>query len=195
MVDADKQPSTRPLCDADQIRALLRAGDMAGLDRASRCYAERLLAIGRRACSSEDAAQDAVQDAFVAASANLDSFRGDGPAIGWLSRMVVNACHRMRRGRKNDPALHISFEDDAESAAGDPEQAAAQTLLGRSLEAALLELKPRDRTMVMLSEGAGWTAPELAKELGMTPGAVRTRLSRLRSSLRERLADVHAAAL
>ncbi len=172
-------------CDPDEIRALLKAGDRRGLDRASRCYAERLLAVGRKACASEDAARDAVQDAFVAASAGLEGYRGDGPAVGWLARMVVNACHRMRRGRKNDPALHVGFEDDI----GRPGEA-RDSLLGRALEEALLELEPLDRSLVMLSEGSGWRAPELAEEFGLTAGAVRTRLSRLRSRLRDRLGDV-----
>ncbi len=176
------------VCDPADLVALVRAGDLAALDRITRCHGQRLMAVGRRYCRTNSEAEDAVQDALLSAGEHLDSFRGDGSLEGWLVRMVANACHHMRRGRKNNPNLH-----DAEMVltAPDrsPEQAAMAGQLAEALGQALLELAPQDRTIVLLAEGEGWTGPEIAAELGLSAGAVRVRLSRARARLRELLSD------
>lgn len=180
------------LCDPEELAALARAGDLEVLDRMTRCYGERLLAMGMRTCKDPDKAKDAVQMALLGAGEHLTSWRGDGRLDSWLVRMVVNACHRMRRGRKNDPHLHDPEAVVAAAEDDDPEVVAARAQLSAALGDALLELPHRDRTIVLLSDVEGWTGPEIAQHLDMTPGSVRTRLSRARARLRERLADLHA---
>ncbi|MDP2311977.1 MAG: sigma-70 family RNA polymerase sigma factor [Pseudomonadota bacterium] len=173
-------------CDPDEIATLMRSGDLTGLDRLTRCQGERLLAVGRRYCRDEQDARDAVQDALLTAGTHLEDFRGDGSAEGWVVRMVARACGRMRRGRRNDPALHVH---DVEVVAPelDPESLAGRARIAEALGTALLELPPKDRAVLLLAEAEGWTGPEIAAELGVTPNAVRTRLSRARRTVRERL--------
>ncbi|MGM0576654.1 MAG: RNA polymerase sigma factor [Myxococcota bacterium] len=188
-------PPDSELCDTDELVGLMRAGDLEALDRITRCFADRLLAVGRRYCP-EDQAQDAVQDAILSAGENLESFRGDARVDGWLARMVANACHRMHRGRKNDPGLHVSHDDVTVAApSGNPEEDAFRGEVAEVLGAGLAELPAEDRTVLMLAEGAGWTAPEIAERIGASPGAVRTRLSRIRSRLRDRLGPLREEAL
>lgn len=179
-------------CDPAEISALMRAGDMAGLDQLTRCQGERLLAVGRRYCRDEQDARDAVQDALVAASTHLAEFRGDGSAEGWVARMVARACGRIRRGRRNDPSLHVR---DVEEVATEenPELLAGRAHIAEALGAALLALPPKDRAVLLLAEAEGWTGPEIAAELGVTANAVRTRLSRARREVRDRLAGLHSA--
>lgn len=173
-------------CNPERLTALVRSRDPAALDRLTRCYAERLLAAGRRHCRTADEARDAVQDALLVATTRLDSFRGDGSLEGWLVRVVASACGRLRRGAKNDPERH---DPDVELAApaASPEDDAARREVGERLQEALLALGPEDRLVVLLAEVDGFDAPEIAARLGVTPGAVRTRLSRLRGRLREAL--------
>ncbi len=172
------------LCDPVELSRLVRAGDMQALERVTRCHGDRLLAVGRRYCSSESDAQDAVQDALLSAGKNLQSFRGEGPVEGWLVRMVANACHRMRRGRKNDPYLH-----DAEvvltSNEASPEEKAMVGELSAALGEAMNDLSPTDRAIVLMAEAEGWTGPEIGAEFGLSAGAVRVRLTRARKKLRE----------
>jgi RNA polymerase sigma-70 factor (ECF subfamily) len=176
------------LCDSGKLVALMRSGDMEALDRITRCFGERLLGVGRRYCRSEEEAQDAVQDAMVSAGEHLRDFRGEGTVEGWLVRMVANACHRMRRGRKNDPTLH-----DTEVVLADiqrsPEDALEFGQMSEILGQVLDELPALDRVIVMLAEAEDWTGPEIADKLGMTPGAVRTRLSRARTRVRSAMQE------
>lgn len=177
------------LCDAGELVALARRKDSDALDRMTRCYGARLVAIGRAHCG--DRGGDAVQDALVSAAENLDQFRGDGSLEGWLARMVINACRRMQRGRKNDPGLHRPDRgDDTPGAGDDPEVETARAQLTASLGDALADLAPDDRAAVLLADVEGWTTAEIAAALGMTPGQTRTRLSRSRKRLRELLEPV-----
>lgn len=174
--------------------ALVRAGDLGALDRMTRCYGERLLAVGRRHCRDHDQAQDAVQDTLLAAGQHLQAFRGDGSLEGWLVRMVANACHRMRRGRKNDPTLHVTAGDGEPGALwtdeDSPEESATRLELAEAIGEAMLELEPKDRLILLLAEADDWTGPQIAAELGMTPGAVRARLTRARARMRSSLTAV-----
>ena len=179
---------TPGLCDADRLLELIRAGDDSALDAATRCFGDRLVSVGRRYCKDRDDADDAVQDAWVAAGENLASFRGEGALEGWVVRLGVNACHRMRRGQKNEPSLHTT---EAELVGEeDPELLAARGQMIARLGEALLTLRPQDRAMVLLSEAEGWTGPEIGAALSMTPVAVRSRLTRARKKLRGALGIV-----
>lgn len=176
-----------PLCSPSELVAQVKAGDIAVLDKLTRCYGERLVRVGQRYCRDSDQAMDAVQDALLSAGEHLQSFRGDGSLEGWLTRMVANACHHMRRGRKNDPALHTTEVDVDSPLEDDPEEVAARAQLAEALGSALLDLQPQDRMLVLLAEAEDWTGPQIAKALDMTPGAVRSRLTRARAKLRESL--------
>jgi RNA polymerase sigma factor (sigma-70 family) len=74
------------------------------------------------------------------------------------------------------------------AAAGEtPESAAARVELGEALQALLLSLEPSDRAVLLLAELEDYSAGEIGSELGLSDGAVRTRLTRLRKRLREQL--------
>ncbi len=178
--------TTRPLCDSDELVSLLRSGDIEVLDRVTRCYGDQLMSAARRTCSREEDARDAVQDATLGAWRYGAGFRGEGQVDRWLVRLVATACNRMRRGLKNDPALHQA-ELELASDDASPELLAARAELALSLGEALGELPPRDRGILILADAQGWTGPEIADALDMTPGAVRTRLSRTHAALRKRL--------
>lgn len=188
--DANGPSAAALACDPDTLLALVRAGDTEALDRLTRCYGTRLLEVGRKQCASDDSAHDAVQDALEAAASHLTDFRGEGSLEGWLSRMVTNACRHMQRGRKADVSLHEPFDDEQSTAANNPEQLALAHDLGEQLVQALQTLTPEDRAIVLLAEVNGWKGPEIAESMGLTPGQVRTRLSRSRSALRGQLAGL-----
>ncbi len=189
MPELDKLPTRASFCDPKRLVALVQAGDIDALDYITRCYGNRLLAVGRRYCRDNDRAQDAVQDALLSAGEHLQDFRGDGSVEGWLIRMVTNACRRMQRGRKNDPGLHAELDDDSSPAIAQisPEEITERGELAVALGEALLRLPARDRALLLLSDAEDWRATELAEALKVTPASLRTRMSRARKRLREQL--------
>ena len=168
-------------CSPERLMGLVRQGSSEALDQITRCYSQRLLEAGRRHCRTVAEAEDAVQNALLSASTELTSLRNDAALEGWLIRVVASACRRIGRGHKNDPTLHVSELEL--SAPGDPEQEAARHELAVLLEALLLELTPQDRSILVLSQLEDFSAAEIGVELGLSAGAVRTRLSRLRDRL------------
>ena len=164
---------------------MMRKGDLQALERMTRCFGDRLLAVGLRHCKDADQALDALQDAMLAGGENLTSFKGTGSPEGWMARIVANACHRMRRGRKNDPAIHGSLDnhlpDELETG---PEEALIRREFLAGVGEAMLELSATDRAVFLLAEGHGWTGPEIAESVGLSAGAVRVRLTRIRKQLR-----------
>lgn len=188
-------PSREPeTCSPPDLVTLLRSGDVAAIDRLARCYGERLRAAARKHCRTPEEAEDAFQDALLNAWHARDSFRGDGRLEGWMIRLVASACNRLRRGRKNAPELHVVGRE-VTTREPTPEQSAFRHELANRLSEALLELKPQDRVLLLLSDAHGWKGPELAEELGLSPGAVRTRLSRARAKLREHLESLEREVL
>jgi RNA polymerase sigma-70 factor, ECF subfamily len=182
------------VCDSEELLRAMRAGDLQVLDRMTRCFGERLLAVGRSRCRSEEEAQDAVQDALLSAGEHLDSFRGDGSVEGWLVRMVANACSHRRRGRKNDTSIH-STDVLLSSSDLSPEKRVSHAEVAEVVGQALLRLPPKDRALLLLSAGEGFTGPELASRMGLSPTAVRVRLTRIRARLREDLGPELQSAL
>lgn len=176
-------------CQPEAIASRMRTGDVAALADLSRCYRDRLLAVGRRYCRNQEEAEDAVQDALESAGRHLASYRGEGSPDAWLVTMVVNACRRQHRGRKNDPALHDRDLTAGERLAGhgDPEADAAQAELRAHLVGALDALDPTNRALVVLADFERWSGPDIAQATGLTHGAVRVRLHRARARLREEL--------
>ena len=170
-------------CDQERLIAQMRAGDVAALDGMMRCYGDRLVAIGRRCCRTEQEAEDAVQDALMQASAHMQDFRGEGSPLAWLSTIVANRCRRFQRGRRNDPALHTPIESAQCVFEGlTPEAEVVRQELSAQLHAALMQLNRTDRLLVLLA-AEGWTGPELSAEFGLSPAAIRSRLSRSRKRL------------
>jgi RNA polymerase sigma-70 factor (ECF subfamily) len=176
-------------CSPERLMRLVREGHAEALDQITRCYSERLLQAGRRHCRTTEEAEDAVQDALISAGQNLGSLREDERLEGWLIRVVASACRRLSRGQENDARLHDYERSPELLGEEDPERDAARLELGRVLERTLLGLSPSDRSMLLLAELEDFSAAEIGAELGMTAGAVRTRLSRLRASLTATLED------
>ncbi len=174
-------------CSPERLMLLVREGSADALDQITRCYSERLLEAGRRHCRTGAEAEDAVQDALLVAAEHLNELRDDQRLEGWLVRVVASACRRIGRGRKNDSALHDSEVEPSAPGKDDPEAELERRELSQLLERELLALAPRDRSILLLAELEDFSAAAIGSELGMTEGAVRTQLSRLRRRMAEAL--------
>lgn len=176
----------------------LRAGDDAAYEELVRTYGGRLLAVARRFLPSEDDARDALQDAFLNAFRSIDRFEGNAKLSTWLHRIVVNACLMKLRTRRRKP--ETSIEDLLPNWQGDghPERPAStwrtdalESLQRSELHALVLEkiqlLPDGYRNVLMLRDIEDLDTEETAEAMGISQGAVKTRLHRARQALRELL--------
>lgn len=156
------------------------------------CFAGRLGRFARYQCRDESLGQDAYQDAMLTAFTKLDSFRGDSPIEPWLRRIVVSACSRLRRGKKNDPSINVPFDPERGDGAGD-EPGADQDLqleVAQSLELLRVEIDRLDepnRTLLLQHDADEVPIAALAERFGMSDEAIKSRLKRARAQVREQL--------
>jgi RNA polymerase sigma-70 factor, ECF subfamily len=116
------------------------------------------------------AAEDIAQDAFLAALDNLDRFDRRRPFGPWLHRIVVNRAIDWARRE----ALRRQAADPAAPAAS-PAEAAE---VGEDLMAALAQLPPEQRAVVVLRYLLEYTPGEIAGMLELRRGTVNSRLRR-----------------
>ena len=144
---------------------------------------------GTRMCGDRHAAADAVQEGLLAAWREARSFRGDASPRTWLFSVVLNACRHLRRKRVGEPSCHAPMtaaEQVVEGAAG-PEAMARSRELTHVLEGALASLEPDAREVVMLRDIEGFSGDEVARLLGVSLEAMKSRLHRARLALKHAL--------
>ncbi len=174
-------PPLEPASPVETLRQLMQRGDLRALDHLARAYGDRLLAVARRRCDLPEDAEDAVQQALLAAGAAMAGFRGEGTPLAWLSTLVARTCWRMNRKASRTAEL-----EDVPCTCDDPAVVAERRELGAALTAALMSLSRTDRLAFLLSV-EGVSSVEIAEQFSLTHDAVRSRLKRARKVLREAL--------
>lgn len=134
-------------------------------------------------------AQDLVQDTLLRAWRSLDTFDGNHPRA-WLLTILRNADHNRRRKAVPIPADPHSPELLYRSQAADSaESATLQSHLDADIEAALHQLKPEVRELILLIDGHGLSYAEAAAVMGLPVGTVMSRLHRGRTRIRKQLGN------
>jgi RNA polymerase sigma-70 factor (ECF subfamily) len=129
------------------------------------------------------AAEDIAQEAFLAAVRGLDRFDRRRPFGPWLHRIVVNRAIDWSRAR----ALRRESGD-----AWLAQLAAPETHEGsqaEALAAALAELSPEHRAVIVMRHLLDYTPGEIAEALGLPRGTVNSRLRRGLDELAGRLRE------
>ncbi len=161
-------------------------------EQIAECFSERLEEFAKYVCRDETSGKDAFQDAMIAAMTHLDTYRGDSPIDAWLRRIVVTSCSRLRRGKKNDPAINLPLDTNVTTSAladKTPDQE-LRLMLRERLELVRREIDALDepnRELLMLHDVHEVPIADLSAQFEMTKEAVKSRLKRARASVREKL--------
>lgn len=141
---------------------------------------------------NEARAQDLVQDTLLKAYKSWDSYQTGTNCRGWLMTILRNKFISDFRKRKRRPS-RLAFEDLPDRSvledreAEDPAQSFYENLIADDIVKALEDLPDHFRVAVILSDLRDWQYQEISDELGIPVGTVKSRLSRARRQLRERL--------
>jgi RNA polymerase sigma-70 factor (ECF subfamily) len=128
------------------------------------------------------AAEDIAQEAFLSALRALDRFDRRRPLGPWLHRIVVNRAIDWSRARALRP-------EAAAEALPEPAGHAATPEVSEDIVAALAELGPEHRAVVVLRHLLGYTPGEIAAMLDLPRGTVNSRLRRALDALAVALAQ------
>ncbi|HTI46903.1 MAG TPA: RNA polymerase sigma factor [Casimicrobiaceae bacterium] len=195
---AQALPSPSPQVAADaELARRVAARDPAAFEHLMRRHNRRLFRVARAILRSDADAEDALQDAYLAAWRAIAGFRGGSTLATWLTRIVINEAYA--RLRKTARATVVSLEephemsDDAPDLPGraeraGPEEGAMRAEMRRLLERHIDALPEQFRTAFVMREVEELSVEEVAAALDVPESTVRTRTFRARALLRAALA-------
>lgn len=174
-----------------------RAGDSRALEALLVRHQARVWRFGMKMCRNPDDAGEVLQDTLIAMARAVRDFRGESSLHTWIYSIARSFCIKRRR-RTGMTRLTAGSLDGELAPEGerlqDPGRSPEDVVAGREIEAALEAaigtLAPMYREVLVLRDVEGLTAPEVAKVLGLTVEAVKSRLHRARLMVREQMAPV-----
>lgn len=171
------------MSDERQLVEAARGGDRVALERLLEHVQPRVYSFGMKMCGDREDAREVLQDTLIAVARSVRDFRGASSLSTWLYTIARSFCIKRRRRPLREEPIDEALIDPS---AG-PESQAANQQIERLLVAAMGELDPIYREVLVLRDGEGLTAPETAEVLGISVDAVKSRLHRARVQVRDRL--------
>jgi len=154
----------------------------------ARDHGRFLYTVAYRLTGNHQDAQDLVQEVLLRVRRGLTTYE-PGSMEGWLSRITTNAFLDDVRKRKRRPADAVAeVPESALAVEGDPEAVLARTNLSDDVQAALRDLPDEYRAAIVLCDVLGYDYAEIARQLDVPIGTVRSRIHRGRAQLRKALA-------
>ena len=140
-------------------------------------------------------AEEEVQNAYLKAFEHLDQFQGASEFSSWLSRIVTNHCLMLLRVKARARMIYIDGDHSRDgdgsielpSSSTDPERDLIQTQMASVLQRQIRRIPALLRNVVVLRDVEQLPMPTVARRLGITVPAAKSRLFRARIELRSRV--------
>jgi RNA polymerase sigma-70 factor (ECF subfamily) len=208
VADRGRRPATAIWFTApDEVVAALRAGDEQTFRELVRRYHGSLLRLARKYVPTASAAEEVVQDTWLAVLDGVDRFRGESSVENWIFGILVKRAMTLGARERRTLPLSALSQDEAEedSTAGAvrfpaemiwwrrprpfelPHDGVALLELRAQLREAFAGLSERQRIVVGLRDVEGLTAEEVCGILGLTSENQRVLLHRGRARLKATL--------
>jgi RNA polymerase sigma-70 factor, ECF subfamily len=153
------------------VVAAARAGDESAFAELVEPHRRELQVHCYRMLGSLEDSEDVVQETFLRAWRNRESFQGRSSFRAWLYGIATNACLDALAGGDAEPEAEVVAKETIELA----------------FIAAIQHLPPRQRAVLIARDVLGWSAAESAAVLDVTVAAVNSALQRARATLKQHL--------
>lgn len=177
--------------------ARFKAGDEAAFEEMVSRYWDRIYAMVLKLLRNSQDAEEVTQDAFIRAHRGLEKFRGDSSFSTWLYQIATNLARnrywywwRRKRdksisfdqvvGGESNTTLGEIFRADVET----PQDIAVTNEFQERVSAAMELLNVKHREVLVLRNVRNLSYDEIATELQISIGTVKSRIARARESLR-----------
>ncbi|MBT4503360.1 MAG: sigma-70 family RNA polymerase sigma factor [Gemmatimonadetes bacterium] len=164
-----------------------RSGDLDAYDQIVRRFQDMAVGYGYSLLDDFHLAEDAAQEAFIAAYQRLPQLRNAAAFPGWFRRIVFKHCDRLTRGRQ---LTTIPLETSMPAPGANPAAATELKELQRRIEEAIRRLPERERQVTALYYIAEYSQREISEFLGIPLTTIRSRLHTARGLLRDRMMDM-----
>ena len=168
-------------------------GDPEAFNQLMEQHERRMYAVALRMCANREDAQDCLQEAMLRVYRAIGNFKGESSFSTWVYRITMNTCLDELRRKKNKQSASLDDLLDEGWAPADertsPEKHAVRAETARILHQTIRELPEDMRAAVVLRDIQGYAYEEIAKILDINVGTIKSRISRGREKLREKLRE------
>jgi RNA polymerase sigma-70 factor (ECF subfamily) len=178
--------------DQDLVLAF-QGGDRAAFSDLFERYQNKIFTLCVRRLGDRELANEVAQDVFIAVFRSLTKFRGDSKFSTWLYRIAVNHCkNRFKYNQRRRRDFHQSLDEQPTDEGPKKELPAPRARTDASthraeasqiLQAALEQLSPEDRSLLVLRELEELSYEEISEIFGVPKGTIKSRLHRARAQL------------
>ena len=182
--------------DPELIRKV-RDGDVSAFEQLFNSYQKRVYNLIYRLVGNEQDAADLTQEAFVRIYNARHRLQTEGAFLAWMRTIAVNLCRdhfrkckRTIKGDSLDAPIWIEGDElqrEVEDWSMNPERTFEKKDLQAAVQGALDTLSEEHRAVVVLHHIEGMDVQEIARELGVPEGTVKSRLARAREELKRKL--------
>ncbi len=165
-------------------------GDREAFRRVLDLHGDHLYRVAVLITRNASLAEEAVQEALLAAWKKIRSFDAGEPEMNlraWLNRILINCIGMMQR-RKRLPTTNVEDAFPLPDTGASPEQMALNSETRTMLQAALRTLSVEHRTVLVLRFFNDLSLTEIAESTGWRMGTVKSRLHRAAVALRDAVA-------
>jgi RNA polymerase sigma-70 factor (ECF subfamily) len=177
--------------DTMQLLTRCQEGDSLAIESLVRTYTPLVYRLALSILDDPAEADEAAQDALVAALSKLDSFRGQAKFTTWLYTITLNVCRGRLRKRRTQTrlvgVLQRLFCFSSQTTAPPPEQTTLQQEQDSALWQAIAALDDRRRETVILRYYHELTLPEIGQVMGVSERTIRTWLHTAHQQMRQTL--------
>ena len=182
--------------DAELVR-LARQGDRGAYQELVERYQRKIYTLVLGMLRDHDAAWETSQETFLKALRTLDRFKGESSFYTWLYRIAVNLAidHQRHEWRRPEvtavPDATIEAQEAVQDALrrDDPFRHATDHEIGERVRAAIDQLTPEHRAVILLREVEGLSYDEISRVMECAKGTVMSRLHYARRKLQTLLRD------
>src|SRR6266404_7548104 len=200
-MQTETTPAQADVSELDLVRQC-QAGRTEAFDQLVNRYRSRIFGMIYNMVHSEQDAWDLAQDSFVKAWKSIKRFRGQSSFYTWLYRIVMNVTidHARKKQIKgagtefNDEVKLDEIEPAARTAPRSealPHLQMERSEIRARIDAAIAELTPEHRAVILMKETEDMQYHEIAEALGCSIGTVMSRLFYARKRLQNLLRDVY----
>lgn len=182
---------TNPSSNIDSLILQGEAGTQSFAEAVVREYYDSIYRLCLAIVSDHADANDAAQEAFIAALADIERYQPDTNFKGWLSTIAVNKCYGVLRRHKRQQAIRDALRFIREPThhthrRGTPGSSSG---FGDDLQSAISSLSAKHEMVIRLRYVHGLSIREMASVLGVREGTVHSRLHYAMRNLRKHMTE------
>jgi RNA polymerase sigma factor (sigma-70 family) len=187
---------TTGICDMYLVAAA-KDGDHQAYAELCRRHSKQIFRTVLRITRDVADAEDTLQKALLKAYVHIGGFEGRSAFSSWLTRIAINSALMLSRKKRSRPVYSFESGSDVDDfnlpepveTSRSPEESCIQNALENELAQAIRYLPPNLRVVMQIRYREEASVAEIAKMLGISEPAVKSRLLRARSKLRRRLGE------